>query len=131
MQISHRSRLVGFCSDSSQEIVASLKTHPGFTCDTEDPARRARFHPEARRPKWSCSASRLLAMPAERFLSPHRNGRSLRKQPQGCGDNWDLCREKVARPVSRTQLLDSHRESKHPARSRGAKPNCCEAQGLG
>src|SRR5437773_11197972 len=118
-------------------IATAVKKSPivdgllGFTCDMAGSGRRVQFHPEARWPKWSCSASRLLEVPAEQFLSPQRNGRSLRKQPQGCADNWDLCREKVARPVSRTQLLDSHRESKHPRRSRGAKPNRCEAQGPG
>src|SRR5439155_26532877 len=94
---------------------------PGFTCGMAGLVRRVRFHPEVRWPKWSCPGSRLLAMPAEQFLSPRRNGHSLRNQPRGCADNYDLCREKFARPVWRARLLESHRELNHPARSRGPK----------
>src|SRR5438067_11020501 len=98
MQISHRPRLTVFVATAVTKS-SLVDGSTGFTCDMAGPARRARFHPEARWPKWSCSPSRLLAMPAEQFLSPQRNGRSLRTQPQGRADNWDLSREKVARPV--------------------------------
>src|SRR5438067_12741337 len=55
-------------------IATAVKKSPivdgllGFTCDMAGPGRRVQFHPEARWPKWSCSASRLLEVPAEQFL---------------------------------------------------------------
>src|SRR5437773_10350558 len=96
-------------------IATAVKKSPivdgllGFTCDMAGPGRRVQFHPEARWPKWSCSASRLLEVAGEEVLWRQRNGRSLRKQPQGCADNWNLCRGEVARPARPPLLLRSDR----------------------